>query len=512
MSSDSFYVTTPIFYVNDVPHIGHAYTSIACDVAARFMRLDGRDVKYLTGTDEHGQKVEKSAAKAGVPPQEFVDKNTKAFRDMATALNLSHDDFIRTTDSRHTKAVTAFWKRLEEKGDIYLDKYAGWYSVRDEAYYTESELTEDGLAPTGAPVEWVEESSYFFALSKWQDKLLEYYENNPDFIQPQSRRNEVISFVKSGLIDLSISRTSFKWGVPVPGNDDHVVYVWLDALTNYISALGYPEKTEDFAKFWPASAHVVGKDILRFHAIYWPAFLMAADIPLPKAIIAHGWWTNEGEKISKSLGNVIDPIALIDEFGLDQVRYFLMREINFGNDGNFSKENLVTRNNSELANKIGNLLQRTSSFVYKNCEQKIPQVDSSYIAEFYKSELMQEILSIVKNNVTKMESFQINKVLDNIIRITDQANLYIDTEAPWALRKTDLEKMNQVLYSLLEMIRYIAIMLQPFVPDAAQRMLEQLNVPEDQRDFVKLSQEFALQPGARINEPKPVFPRIEVKS
>ncbi|MDA9163476.1 methionine--tRNA ligase [Rickettsiaceae bacterium] len=511
MPSDSFYVTTPIFYVNDVPHIGHAYTSIACDVAARFMRLDGRDVKYITGTDEHGQKVEKSAEKAGVPPQEFVDKNAQAFRDMATALNLSHDDFIRTTEIRHKQSVTAFWKILEKRGDIYLDKYAGWYSVRDEAYYTESELTEDGLAPTGAPVEWVEESSYFFALSKWQDKLLEYYENNPDFIQPQSRRNEVISFVKSGLIDLSISRTSFKWGVPVPSNEDHVVYVWLDALTNYLSALGFPKKTEDYDKFWPASAHVVGKDILRFHAIYWPAFLMAADLPLPKSIIAHGWWTNEGEKISKSLGNVIDPIALIDEFGLDQVRYFLMREINFGNDGNFSKENLVTRNNSELANKVGNLLQRTSSFVYKNCEQKIPPIDSAYVAEFYQSELMQEILTITKDNVSKMESFQINKILDNIIHITEQANLYIDQEAPWALRKTDLEKMNKVLYSLLEMIRYIAIMLQPFVPDAAQKMLEQLNIPEDQRDFAKLTQKYALQPGAKINEPKPVFPRIEVK-
>ena len=512
MSSNNFYVTTPIFYVNDVPHIGHAYTSIACDVVARFMRLDGRDVKYLTGTDEHGQKVEKSAEKAGILPQDFVNKNSQAFRDMASALNLSHDDFIRTTEDRHKQAVIAFWKVLEERGDIYLDKYAGWYSVRDEAYYTENELTEEGLAPTGAPVEWVEESSYFFALSKWQDKLLEYYENNPNFIQPQSRRNEVISFVKSGLIDLSISRTSFKWGVPVPGNSEHVVYVWLDALTNYISALGYPEKTEDFAKFWPASAHVVGKDILRFHAVYWPAFLMAANLPLPKSIIAHGWWTNEGEKISKSLGNVIDPIALIDEFGLDQVRYFLMREINFGNDGNFSKDNLVTRNNSELANKIGNLLQRTSAFVYKNCEQKVPQVNSDYITEFYSSELMQEIHSIIQDNAARMESFQINKVLDNIIHITERANIYIDHEAPWALRKTDTDKMNQVLYSLLEMLRYIAIMLQPFVPNAAQNMLEQLNIPKDQRNFAQLNQQFALVSGANINEPKPVFPRIEVKS
>lgn len=508
MSANNYYITTPIFYVNDVPHIGHAYTSIACDVLSRHMKLSGRDVKFLTGTDEHGQKVEKSADKAGISSQDFVDKTSQSFRQMAEELNLSNNDFIRTTEERHKIAVQSFWKKLEDSGNIYQGSYSGWYSVRDEAYYSKDELTKDGLAPTGAPVEWVEEPSYFFALSKWQDKLLEYYENNPDFIWPKSRRNEVISFVKNGLIDLSISRTSFKWGIEVPGNEEHVIYVWLDALTNYLAALGYPEETRDFKKFWPTSAHVVGKDILRFHAIYWPAFLMAAGIELPKTIVAHGWWTNEGEKISKSLGNVIDPFKLVEEFGLDPVRYFLMREVTFGSDGNFSKENLITRNNSELANKIGNLLQRTSSFAYKHCEQKIPNIDESDIDAIYDSELFKEIISLVKENNSHMESFNINKVLDNIIHIADQANLYIDTEAPWSLRKSDPEKMQQVLYCLLEITRYIAIILQPFIPDAASNMLDQLGVQKKQRLFANLTKEFALKPGSLLQEPKPIFPRI----
>lgn len=506
--NNNYYITTPIFYVNDVPHIGHAYTSIACDVIARHMRLSGKNVKFLTGTDEHGQKVEKSAEKAKVSPQDFADKTSEAFRRMAENLKLSNDDFIRTTEERHKKAVRDFWKKLEDSGNIYQGGYSGWYSVRDEAYYSESELTEDGLAPTGAPVGWVEEPSYFFALSKWQDKLLEHYENNPDFIWPKSRRNEVISFVKNGLIDLSISRTSFKWGIAVPGNEEHVIYVWLDALTNYIAALGYPEKTEEFSNFWPASAHVVGKDILRFHAVYWPAFLMAAGIELPKSIVAHGWWTNEGEKISKSLGNVINPFELVEEFGLDPVRYFLMREVTFGNDGNFSKDNLITRNNSELANKIGNLLQRTSSFAYKHCEQKVPNIDVSYINKLYDSELFTEMLSLVKENDAHMESFNINKVLDNIIHIADKANIYIDAQAPWSLRKSDPEKMGQVLYSLLEVSRYLGIMLQPFLPDAANNMLDQLAVDKKQRNFANLTKEFALKPDSDLQEPKPIFPRI----
>lgn len=509
MPNKSFYITTPIYYVNDIPHIGHAYTSLACDVIARFMQLAGREVKFLTGTDEHGQKVEKSASMAGLTPQQFVDKVSHSFKEMHNLLNISNDDFIRTTENRHKNAVIKFWKTLQDNDNIYLGKYSGWYSVRDEAFYSESELTEEGLAPTGAQVEWVEESSYFFALSKWQDKLLEYYEKNPDFIIPNSRRNEVISFVKSGLKDLSISRSSFKWGIPVPGNDKHVIYVWLDALTNYVSALGYPNLKEGYKKFWPADAHVVGKDIIRFHAIYWPAFLMAAGLELPKSIVAHGWWTNEGQKISKSVGNIIDPIKLISEFGVDQVRYFLMREVIFGNDGNYARDNLILRNNSELANKIGNLMQRTLTFVYKHCNGKIPEIEESYIYNIYFSSMFIEMQQIVKNNIELIKKYNINSVLDSIIYLTDQANLYIDQQAPWNLKKTDPQKMLEILYYILEIIRYIAILLQPFIPESASRMLNQLGIAKEYRTFAHLTKEYALKPGSIIYEPVPIFPRLE---
>ncbi|MFK7974271.1 MAG: methionine--tRNA ligase [Rickettsiaceae bacterium] len=508
MSLDSFYITTPIFYVNDVPHIGHAYTSIACDVISRFMRLNGRDVKFLTGTDEHGQKVENSAAMAGVFPQEFTNKNSERFLQMMQVLNISNDDFIRTTELRHKEAVQSLWQTLQANGSIYLSKYAGWYSIRDEAFYSEKELTDDGLAPTGAPVEWVEEPSYFFALSKWQDKLLDYYHKNPDFIIPKSRRNEVISFVEGGLTDLSISRTSFTWGINVPESEDHIIYVWLDALTNYISALGYPNKEQDYKRFWPASAHVIGKDILRFHAVYWPAFLMAAGLELPKSIVAHGWWTNEGQKISKSLGNTIDPFELVDNFGIDQVRYFLMREITFGNDGNFAKDKLIERNNAELSNKIGNLLQRTTAFVYKNCNQMIPEIN--HINNIYADPIFTELAVLQEVNVKAMQNFQINQVLDNILHLTDKANSYIDTAAPWALKKTDIRKMNEILYSLLEILRHLSIMLQPFIPDGANTMLNQLGVPKDERMFRHLNKEFALTPLSAIKLPVPVFPRLDI--
>ena len=510
MSNNSFYITTPIYYVNDVPHIGHAYTSLAADVIARFMRLNGKEVMYLSGTDEHGQKVEKSALSKGFSAQEFTDKMSISFRDLLDALNIDYSDFIRTSEERHKVGVRAFWEKLEENGDIYRGKYSGWYSLRDEAFYGEAELV-DGKAPTGAPVEWVEESSYFFALSKWQDKLLEFYEANPDFIRPKSRRNEVISFVKGGLTDLSISRTSFKWGIPVPGDEEHVIYVWLDALTNYISALGYPNHDGNYKKFWPASAHVVGKDILRFHAVYWPAFLMSANLELPKSIIAHGWWTNEGEKISKSIGNVIDPFKLIDDFGLDPVRYFLMREVIFGSDGNYSRDNLIQRNNSELANKIGNLMQRTCSFVFKNCASAMPEVSKEFIDSLYKSELFVKLQELVKDSISEMEEYNINKVLDNIIDITEQSNIYIDQEAPWSLKNTDPVRMNEVLYSLVETLRYIAILLQPFTPGSAAKMLDQLGVPTNERQFAHLTQEFAIKPLSKIEQPVGIFPRFEVK-
>ena len=371
-AADAFYVTTPIYYVNDAPHIGHAYTTLACDTIARFARLEGRRVRFLTGTDEHGQKVEKAAAAAGKAPQAFTDEVSQRFRDLARRMQITNDDFIRTTEARHRVGVQALWRELAARDQIYLGTYAGWYSVRDESFYAENELV-DGRAPTGAPVEWVEEPSYFFRLSAWQQRLLDFYEAHPDFILPASRRNEVVSFVRRGLQDLSVSRTSFAWGVPVPDDPDHVVYVWLDALTNYMTALGYPDcDSKDFRDFWPADVHVVGKDILRFHAVFWPAFLLAAGLAPPRRVFAHGWWTNEGEKISKSLGNVIDPIELIDTYGLDQTRYFLLREVPFGNDGDFSRTAMITRMNRDLANDYGNLVQRVLSMIQRNCAGRLP--------------------------------------------------------------------------------------------------------------------------------------------
>ncbi|WP_342272446.1 methionine--tRNA ligase [Candidatus Tisiphia endosymbiont of Parasteatoda lunata] len=506
---NTYYITTPIYYVNDIPHIGHAYTSVVSDVIARFMRLSGKEVMFLTGTDEHGQKVEKSAIVKNVEPQIFTDTVSETFRTLMHSMNISNDDFIRTTEARHKQAVSSLWQKLLDSGNIYLDSYKGWYSTRDEAFYDESELTEDGLAPTKAPVEWLEEPSYFFALSKWQDKLLDFYDANPDFIRPSTRRNEVISFVKSGLHDLSISRSSFKWGIKVPNDEKYVIYVWLDALTNYISALGYPNDTSKYNKFWPADVHIVGKDILRFHAVYWPAFLMAAGLPLPKCVMAHGWWTNEGQKISKSIGNVIDPLQLIKEFGLDTVRYYLMREVIFGSDGNYSRSSLINRVNSELSNKIGNLLQRTLAFVYNNNEAKIPSIGKESIDSIYESFLMKLSHQIISENSLFTKTFAINSVLENIITLTEEANIYIDREAPWQLKKTDPIRMNEVLYTLLETLRYIAVMLQPFIPDSANKMLDQLGVPKSQRMFKHLTKEFILIPGSNISQPKAIFPRFQ---
>ena len=501
MNKQSYYITTPIYYVNDKPHIGHAYSSIACDVLARFKRLDGYEVKFLTGTDEHGQKVEKSAQAAGVSPQEFVDRVSESFRELTGLLNLSNDDFIRTTQKRHIAAAQAIWRRLEASGDLYPGSYSGWYSVRDEAFYAESELV-DGNAPTGAPVEWVEEPSYFFKLSEWQDRLLAFYEENPEFIGPSSRRNEVISFVKGGLHDLSVSRTTFNWGVPVPGDDQHIMYVWLDALTNYITATGYPdEESEDYQLFWPADLHMVGKDILRFHAVYWPAFLMSAGLPVPKRVFAHGWWTNEGEKISKSLGNVIIPDQLIDRYGLDQTRYFLMREVPFGNDGNFSRTAMIQRINSDLANNIGNLAQRTLSIIHKNCDGKIPSPAIPYTPD--RNAFMQQIREAMNGQV-------FHQVLALNLQLASDANEKIDREAPWALRKEGTEaalsKMKQVLYELAEEIRVIAILMQPFTPDAAAKMLDQLAVSEAGRQMDAIAT--PLVPGTSIPKPEGIFPRF----
>ncbi|RMD64067.1 MAG: methionine--tRNA ligase [Alphaproteobacteria bacterium] len=503
----AYYVTTPIYYVNDLPHIGHAYTTLACDVLARFMRLDGYDVRFVTGTDEHGQKVEKSAQAAGMDPQAFTDKVSQNFRDLSAVLNFSNDDFIRTTEARHTRACQALWTRLMEAGEIYLGSYAGWYAVRDEAFYAESELTvlPDGrrVAPSGAEVEWLEEPSYFFRLSAWQDRLLDFYEANPDFIGPETRRNEVISFVKSGLKDLSISRTTFKWGVPVPGDPDHIMYVWLDALTNYITAVGYPDTDcEMFRTYWPADVHMVGKDILRFHAVYWPAFLMGAGLPPPRRVFAHGWWTNEGRKISKSLGNVIDPHQLVATYGLDPVRYFLLREVPFGNDGDFSHRAMVGRMNNDLANDFGNLAQRVLSMIARNCNGAVPQPDALDAAD-------EALLAAVRGLLPRLrEAYRVqafHKALEATWEVIAAANRYVDEQAPWALRKSDPARMATVLYTLAETIRHLAILTQPVMPDAMARMLDQLAVDPQRRRFADLEQ--ALVPGTALPKPVGVFPR-----
>jgi len=503
-----YYITTPIYYVNDSPHIGHAYTTLACDVLARFMRLDGYDVHFLTGTDEHGQKVEKAAEVAGVSPQEFTDRVSETFRALPGALNFSNDDFIRTTEPRHIKAVQAIWQALEKNGDIYLGSYAGWYAVRDEAFYAESELTKqpDGsrIAPSGATVEWVEEPSYFFRLSAWQDRLLAFYEANPDFIAPDSRRNEVVSFVKGGLRDLSISRTTFNWGVPVPGDDAHIMYVWLDALTNYITAVGYPDTDSAlFQKFWPADLHMVGKDILRFHAVYWPAFLMAAELAPPKRVFAHGWWTNEGEKISKSTGNVIDPHKLIETYGLDPVRYLLMREVPFGNDGDFSHQAMMHRMNGDLANDLGNLCQRVLSMVAKNCGNAVPTP-----GEFTDEDtaMLDRAANVIEPLRKSMREQTFHHGLTQIWEVIGDANRYVDSQAPWALRKTDPARMETVLYVLTETIRRIALYVQPFMPESTGKILDQLAVAEDARDFTAL--DTRLVAGTTLPKPAPVFPRF----
>jgi methionyl-tRNA synthetase len=504
-----FYITTPIYYVNDKPHIGHAYTTLACDVIARFMRLDGRRVHFLTGTDEHGQKVEKSAAAAGIAPLEFCDRVSENFRALAQALDISNDDFIRTTEPRHIAACQALWLRLVETGAIYLGGYAGWYSVRDEAFYTEGDLI-DGKAPTGAPVEWVEEPSYFFRLSDWGEKLLDFYEQNPDFIGPDSRRNEVLSFVKGGLKDLSISRTSFNWGVPVPGDPKHIMYVWLDALTNYLTAVGYPETGSDsFKTFWPADIHMVGKDIVRFHAVYWPAFLMAAGIQPPRKVFAHGWWTNEGQKISKSVGNVIDPFQLIETYGLDQTRFFLMREVPFGQDGDFSHKAMTNRLNADLANNYGNLAQRVLSMVNKNCGGVAPAIGPATPEDTALREQLYELLPVVRGHIERCE---LHLVLAKIWEASTAANLYIDAQAPWTLRKTDPARMASVLANLVVAIRVIGVLIQPIMPGSAARILDQLALSPAERGFHTITRETAwpIAPGTPLPVPKGVFPRIEV--
>ena len=504
--TERVYLTTPIFYVNGAPHIGHAYTSIATDVLARWHRLAGREVFFLTGTDEHGQKVEKAAADAGVPPQQVVAAIRADFRAMADRMGVSYDRFIRTTEPAHQRACAALWQRLVDAGQIYLGGYDGWYAVRDEAFYDEDETTTqpDGtrVAPTGAPVEWVTEPSYFFRLSEWGDRLLAHYDANPDFIGPATRRNEVVSFVRSGLRDLSISRTSFAWGVKVPGDPTHVMYVWLDALTNYLTAVGYPDVDATRWPFWPADLHMVGKDILRFHAVYWPAFLLAAGIAAPKRVYATGWWTVEGQKMSKSLGNVIDPLALVDEFGLDPVRFYLLREITFGADGELSRRALVSRLIVELANDLGNLAQRSLSLIAKNLGGVLPAQGAHTDAD-------NVLLAAARALPVSLEVLLVRQAfgdaLEEVWRVIRAANAYIDHQAPWALRRTDPPRMADVLRVLADVIRAVATVLRPFMPGSMTAMLDQLGVPADARDLAAL--DTPLPPGLALPPPFGVFPR-----
>lgn len=508
-----FYITTAIAYANGSPHLGHAYEQILTDVMARHKRLDGYDVKFLTGMDEHGQKVAKTAEKQGITPIELCNRIAAEFKALDTSLNSSFDDFIRTTEPRHYEASKAIWNAIKKNNpdDIYLAQYGGWYSVRDEAFFGENEITDGPngtkLAPSGAPVEWTEESSYYFRLSAYTDKLLKYYEDHPEFIQPESRRNEIISFVKGGLQDLSISRTTFNWGVPVPGDDKHVMYVWLDALTNYITGVGYPNMDGgEFSKFWPADFHVIGKDIIRFHCVYWPAFLMSADIPIQKAVFAHGFINVNGEKMSKSVGNVIAPQDLLNNYGLDATRYILMREVPHGQDGNFSHEHAVNRINSDLANGLGNLAQRTLSQILKNCEGKVP-AHGDFTAE--DKALLDEAYGLAANTRKDFDKFLFHRGIETIWRTVYNANAYIDVQAPWTLKKTDTARMATVLYVLTETIRCLALSLQAIVPGSCARMLDQVAAPMDKRGYEHISSAYALTPGTPLPAPEGVFPRIQ---
>ncbi len=510
MSDSTFYITTPIFYPNGVPHIGHAYTGLACDTLARFHRLDGKDVFFLTGTDEHGQKMQQTAQKEGISALELATRNMEVFKQLWAKLNLSNDDFIRTTEERHRASCQEIWRRMQANGDIYLGTYSGWYSVRQEAYFEESEtrVGEDGIRrePLGSPVEWVEEESYFFRLSAFQDRLLAHYEAHPEFIAPRERRNEVASFVRSGLRDLSISRTNFDWGVPVPGDENHVMYVWVDALTNYITAAGFPDENAQKWRFWPADLHMIGKDIVRFHAVYWPAFLMSAGIELPRRVFAHGFLLNSGEKMSKSVGNVVEPMALIERFGADAVRFYCLREVPFGQDGSYSEQSITNRINADLANDLGNLAQRSLSMIAKHCEGKLPEPGELTKEDTDMLAAADGLLAPSRDHVERQE---LHLWLADVWKVIGDANRYFAAQEPWALRKSDPERMGTVLYVTAEIIRQVAILAQPVMPNAAGRLLDQLAIPADKRFFAELGQGGRLEPGRPVPKPEGVFPRHE---
>ncbi|WP_191498162.1 methionine--tRNA ligase [Mycobacterium simulans] len=509
-----YYITTAIAYPNAAPHVGHAYEYIATDAIARFKRHDGLDVRFLTGTDEHGLKVAQAAAAAGVPTAEHARRNSDVFQRMQEALNISFDRFIRTTDADHHEASKDIWRRMSAAGDIYLDNYAGWYSVRDERFFVESEtqLLPEGTriaVETGTPVTWTEEQTYFFRLSSYTDKLLAHYKANPDFIAPESRRNEVISFVSGGLDDLSISRTSFDWGVQVPEHPDHVMYVWVDALTNYLTGAGYPDTdSELFRRYWPADLHMIGKDIIRFHAVYWPAFLMSAGIELPRRVFAHGFLHHRGEKMSKSLGNIVDPVGLVQTFGADQVRYFLLREVPFGQDGSYSDEAIITRINTDLANELGNLAQRSLSMVAKNLGGVVPEPVAFTDAD---TDLLTTADGLLERVRANFDSQAMHLALEAIWLMLGDANKYFSTQQPWVLRKSeaaaDQARFRTVLYTTCEAVRVAALLVQPVMPDSAGKLLDLLGQPESQRSFSALGVRLA--PGTVLPPPTGVFPRYQ---
>ena len=506
----NYYITTPIYYPSARPHMGHAYSSIIADFFARFKRIDGYNVHFLTGTDEHGLKIQRAAEKKNIDPLLFCNEISQTFRDLSSKLNLTNTDFIRTTEERHKKSVQYLWNELQKSGDIYLSKYSGWYSVSDEAYYNEDEIEDDGNGKVAisskSKVEWIEEESFFFRLSKWENKLLEYYEKNPNFISPSSRKNEVISFVKSGLKDLSVSRKSFSWGIKVPKNDDHVIYVWLDALTNYLSALNYPNIDDDlFKKFWPTSIHLIGKDILRFHAVYWPAFLLAAKLPLPKRVYGHGWILSDNEKMSKSKGNILDPLEIIENYGLDPLRYYLIKEVSFGNDGNISQDRLEDCINSDLANNFGNLCQRVTAFALKNCEEKIPSD-----IEFNDDD--KKILNNYKNNIeilrNKIDDQDVNFYINFIVNSLFEANKYFNDQEPWK-KKDNLKRLNTIVYTTLEIVRKITYLLYPIIPSSSLKALEIFNLKEDDIDLSSITNHTYLKYSNKLKKIDILFKKIE---